>query len=93
MQTESETRGCDGRHGISTALPLSDGWILHCCSDGERLIGGGREDATTTGGIEGRGEQGASLQRGKEDRISGNVKAGTEREVSLQDGQKVTRSC
>lgn len=65
MQTESETMGCDGRHGISTTLPLSDGWILHCCSDGERLMGGGREDARSTRGIEGRGEQGANLQRGK----------------------------
>lgn len=51
-----ETRGCDGRHGNSTVLPLSDGWILHRYPDGERQIEGGREDTKSATGIKGRGE-------------------------------------
>lgn len=37
-ERETETRGCDGKHGISTVLLQSDGWILHCFPDGERQI-------------------------------------------------------
>lgn len=55
MYANRETRGCDGRHGISTVL-LSDGWILHCYPDGERWIEEGREDTKSTRVIKGRGE-------------------------------------